>query len=101
MSQSPVRLYLLGFMPGTVADERALHDKFSRWRRPGTEWFYRSDVLMEFIHCLPYTPRKISAWRSDWGWRLRMDEVIDRLQGDERSRETDAFAEELWDKFNS
>ena len=40
---------LLGSHPGTRADEKALHQKFSAWRVDSREWFRRNPALLEHI----------------------------------------------------
>jgi len=45
---SPVRLRLLGFMPGAPADERSLHRRFASLRLLG-EWFHPSRELLDAL----------------------------------------------------
>ena len=47
-SDAPFPCELLGYWPGTVADELSVHDKFKSVRLHG-EWFAATVDLMEFI----------------------------------------------------
>jgi hypothetical protein len=47
----PRKLLLVGFMPGSLAEEKFLHEKFSHLRLNG-EWFSISDDLMDYIEDL-------------------------------------------------
>lgn len=54
-SEYGVPLHLLGVLPGSFAEERALHDKFSHLQADG-EWFLWAPELMDFIarECSPW-----------------------------------------------
>ena len=45
---SPAPLRLLGVMPGSMADEEALHERFAAQRTKG-EWFWINDEIDAFI----------------------------------------------------
>lgn len=45
---SPIPLRLLGAMPGTMEDERALHERFVEQRTRG-EWFWRNAAIDSYI----------------------------------------------------
>lgn len=45
---SPERLIVLGTIPGTRADERNLHKRFSKYRLSG-EWFRNAQPLLRYI----------------------------------------------------
>lgn len=45
---SPVKLVVVGSMPGVIQDESGLHERFAHLRRHG-EWFESADDLLRFI----------------------------------------------------
>jgi len=45
---NPINLSLIGFVPGTRQDERALHRKLGEWRSGG-EWFMPSREVVEEV----------------------------------------------------
>lgn len=52
-ANSPVPLALLAAIPGTLFDERRLHDQFARERAHG-EWFFASSSLRIFVEGLAW-----------------------------------------------
>lgn len=54
-SDAPFPCDLLGYWPGTKADELSAHQKFSRLRKHG-EWFKASDELLHFISAMSVNP---------------------------------------------
>lgn len=47
-SMSPVKLRMIGVIPGSIADEKALHARFSAYRTHG-EWFEYSRQIRDYI----------------------------------------------------
>lgn len=45
---SPAKLRLIGYMPGSIADEKALHARFATDRSHG-EWFRHSRQISDYI----------------------------------------------------
>jgi DNA-binding transcriptional regulator YdaS (Cro superfamily) len=56
-SDSPVFVTLVGFVPGTLEQEQALHDLLSPWRMTN-EWYRAWGAVAEFIAMLPPLPGK-------------------------------------------
>ena len=52
---SPDRLYMMGWVEGTLSDERELHDRFAHLRVSG-EWFRFEAELEEFYDARVHLP---------------------------------------------
>lgn len=88
-SDAPFPCILLGYWPGTVADELEVHAKFrGQWRHG--EWFAASNDLLDFIgrNVVPVEPRgkryvvcegdsPLTVWRKKRG--LRQQDVAAQL----------------------
>jgi DNA-binding XRE family transcriptional regulator len=79
----PFPCELVGFYPGSMADEAALHVQFAAYRRSG-EWFDLQGPVLEWMQGVTLPPREVDAtgaplrvWRKQS--RLTQIELADLL----------------------
>lgn len=117
---SPVRLTLLGAVPGDRSDEQALHRRFAHARSHG-EWFYPCPDLLSYLEsAIPKQQEPDDALDAFWhlancaagvrhrqafnDWKNRLYLALDRLEDRIRAlpgsrEEGDIRWENTWESF--
>lgn len=73
---SPHALHLLGYMPGSIYEEKRLHRLFSAHRSHG-EWFRRSPELLAFISENTTLPERVTVTASRLSAHSRLRALLD------------------------